>query len=85
MKELLEKARINPSTLKQKVLRIVTSDINNLSQPCFIPAHKREYHDLLNATGLTDRDVKDFAKRTYKGTIAQSFNIANEPATNLLL
>jgi hypothetical protein len=40
---------------------------------------------LLNVVGLTDKDIKQFTKRTYKGTIAQAFNIANEPATNLLL
>jgi hypothetical protein len=56
-----------------------------LSRPCYIPGHKKEYYDLLNACGLTDKDIKDFVKRTYTGTIAQSFNIAKEPVTNLLL
>lgn len=85
MQTILEKSRINHQVLKRTILKILSNDINNLSQPCFIPSHKKEYHTLLSAIGLTDKDIKDFAKRTFKGTIAQSFNIANEPGTNLLL
>jgi len=82
---LLEKSKINPSNLQRTMLKIVSNDVNNLSRPCYIPSHKKEYHTLLNAVGLTDKDLKDFAKRMYKGTVAESFNITNEPATNLLL
>ena len=85
METLLEKSKINMSNLQRTIMKITSSDVNNLSRPCFIPTHKKQYHMLLNATGLTDKDVKEFAKRTYKGTIAQGFNIANEPGTNLLL
>ena len=85
METLLQQSKINPSNLQRTMLKISSSDVNNLSQPCFIPTHKRQYHMILNATGLTDKDIKDFAKRTYKGTIAQGFHITNEPATNLLL
>ena len=85
MKTLLEKSKINPISLQRTILKIVSSDVNNLSQPCFIPSHKNQYHVILNETGLTDKDLKNFAKRTYQGTIAQSFHITNEPATNLLL
>ncbi|MHA1874198.1 MAG: hypothetical protein ACTSVB_08790 [Candidatus Heimdallarchaeaceae archaeon] len=85
METLLKESNINPSNLQRVVLKMASNDVNNLSQPCYIPGHKKEYHTLLNATGLTDKNIKDFAKRTYKGTIAQAFNIANEPGTNLLL
>jgi len=85
METLLKKSNINPSNLQKVVLRITSTDVNNLSQPCYIPGHKNAYHTLLNATGLTDKDIKEFAKKTYKGTIAQGFHITNEPATNLLL
>ena len=85
MEILLEKSKINPTQLQRVMLKLTSSDVNNLSQPCYIPGHKKEYHIILNAVGLVDKDIKEFTKRTYKGTIAQSFNIANEPATNLLL
>ncbi len=85
MEILLEKSKINPTQLQRVMLKLTSSDVNNLSQPCYIPGHKKEYHTILNVVGLTDKDIKAFTKRTYKGTIAQSFNIANEPATNLLL
>lgn len=85
MEILLERSKINEKLLQRVMLKLTSDDVNNLSQPCYIPGHKREYHIILNATGLTDKDIKDFVKRTYKGTIAQNFNIANEPGTNLLL
>ena len=85
MDTLLEKSKINISKLQRTMLKITSTDVNNLSQPCYIPTHKKQYHMLLNVTGLTDKDIKEFAKRTYKGTIAQGFNITNEPATNLLI
>ncbi len=85
METLLKQSRINPSNLQRTVLKITTNDVNNLSQPCYIPTHKKQYHMLLNAVGLADKDIKQFARRTYKGTIAQGFNITNEPGTNLLL
>ena len=85
METLLQQSKINPSNLQRVLLKMASSDVNNMSQPCYIPGHKKAYHMLLNATGLTDKDIKDFAKRTYKGTIAQGFNIANEPGTNMML
>ena len=85
METLLKQSNINPSNLQKVILRMTSNDVNNLSQPCYIPRHKKEYHTLLNATGLKDKDIKDFAKRTYKGTVAQGFHITNEPGTNLLL
>ncbi len=85
METLLEQSNINIKNLQRVLLKITSTDVNNLSQPCYIPGHKKEYFTLLNATGLTDKNIKEFAKRTYKGTIAQSFFIANEPGTNLML
>ena len=85
MEKLLEQSRINDRKLQQTMLKLTSSDVNNLALPCFIPGHKKEYHTLLNVTGLTDKDVKSFARRAYKGTPVQNFNIAKEPGTNLLL
>lgn len=85
METLLQKSNINMSNLQRVMLKITSSDVNDLSRPCYIPGHKKEYYTILNATGLMDKDIKEFAKRTFKGTIAESFNITNEPGTNLLL
>lgn len=59
--------------------------MNNLSTPCYLPTHKAPYHQLLNATGLKDKDVKDFIKRTYKGTMAEKFLPIIQPDSNLLI
>jgi hypothetical protein len=85
MKTLLEKSKINMVTLQRTMLRLTSSDVNNLSQPCYLPPHKKPYKLLLNITGLKDQDLKDFIKRTYKGTIAQNFLPVIQPDSNLLL
>jgi len=85
MKTLLENSKINPTQLQRTMLRLTSSDVNNLSQPCYLPPHKKTYNQLLNVTGLKDKDVKEFIKRTYKGTIAQNFLPVIQPDSNLLL
>lgn len=85
MQTLLEKSKINMSALQRVMMKLTSNDVNNLSQPCYLPGHKKEYHMILNVTGLKDQDVKDFIKRTYKGTIAQNFLPVIQPDSNLLL
>lgn len=85
METLLEKSKINISTLQRLILKISSHDVSNLSRPCYEPPLKVTYHALLNTTGLKDKDIKEFAKRTYKGTIAEKFLVVNQPDTNLLL
>jgi len=85
MKIILEKSKINITNLQRTLLKILSRDMNNLSTPCYLPTHKAPYHQLLNATGLTDKDVKDFIKRTYKGTMAETFLPVIQPDSNLLI
>ena len=58
METLLKQSKIS-SGLQSILLRILSKDINNLSLPCYFPPHKEPYHQLLNATGLTDKEIKD--------------------------
>ena len=85
METILEKSKINIPNLQRTLLKILSKDINNLSTPCYLPPHKATYHQLLNATGLKDSDVKEFIKRTYKGTMAEKFLPVIQPDSNLLV
>jgi len=85
MQTLLDKSKINIRNLQSVILKLTSYDVNNLSQPCYLPPHKKTYNQLLLSTGLKDQDVKDFIKRTYKGTIAQNFLPVIQPDSNLLL
>jgi len=85
METLLQQSKISPSRLESVLVRILSSDMDNLSQACYIPGHKANYHKLLNITGLTDKDIKNFAKRTYDKTQVKGAPLANETGTNLLL
>jgi hypothetical protein len=85
MQEILSKTHLNFPKLKSITVHHAGEDLSGLSEPCYYPKTKMPYHDYLNALGLTERDIKDFIKRAYKGTKAEAFNVVNEPFTNLLL
>jgi hypothetical protein len=85
MKEILGKVKLNIGQLKSLVVRYAGDELSGLSEPCYYPKTKKPYYDFLDVLGLSEKDVKEFIKRTYKGTKAETFSIVNEPFTNLLL
>jgi hypothetical protein len=85
MDQLLEKAKIDLRGLRREIEKLAAHEVTNLSEPCYYPKTKKFYFILLNSLKLKDKDVKDFVKRTYKGTKASSWMLYQDPATNLLL
>lgn len=85
MQTLLDKSRINKSRLQSVLLKILSTDVNNLAMPCYLPPLKITMVALLKAVGLVEKDVKDFIKRTYKGTKAEKFLVVKQPDANLML
>lgn len=85
MKEILSKIRLNIGQLKSLTVRYAGDELSAISEPCYYPKTKKPYFDFLDALNLTEKDVKEFIKRAYKGTKAETFAIVNEPFTNLLL
>ena len=80
-------AKINPNKAKLKKF-ITTSAARELSQistPCYYPKTKRFYFELLNILKIKDKDMKEFVKRTYKGTKAEKFQLTNDVGTNILV
>jgi hypothetical protein len=85
MEELLQKANINKSRLSHFVMKSAAKELSALSEPCYYPRTKKIYYEFLNLTRLTDKDVKDYVKRTYKGTKAEKWVLVKDPLTNLLI
>lgn len=85
MQEILKKAQLNISKLKKVTVDYAGSDLSGLSEPCYYPKTKKPYYDYLETLHISEKDIKEFIKRVYKGTKAETFSIVNEPFTNLLL
>jgi hypothetical protein len=85
MKELIEKSKYNIRSLKSLITRYTAKEFDSLSEPCYYPKTKLVYHALLREMKVTDKDVKAFVKRQYKGTKAEKWVLWQDPATNLLI
>lgn len=84
---ILNKANINVSRLKSYITRLAAKELSYLTQPCYYPKTKMFYFELLNILGLKDKDVKEFIKRTLKGSKAEKWKSAlwKDPGTYILL
>lgn len=85
METLLKKINPNKTALKRFITTNTTRELSALSQPCYYPKTKRFYFELLNILKIKDKDMKEFVKRTYKGTKAENFNLVNDVGTNILV
>ena len=85
METLLQIANIQQNELKKYLLKRVSSDLNDLSEPCFYPKLKRDYYEFLNFCGLKDSDVKNFVKYFYRGRPESAWILHKSPETNLLI
>jgi hypothetical protein len=78
MKELLEKAKINETKLKQIISRTVAQELGKLAEPCYYPSVKGVYYEFLKYTNLTEEDLKAFTKRTWSGRKEAKFSLHND-------
>jgi len=85
MQKLIEKSNYDIRLLKSLITRFTAREFDALSEPCYYPKTKLAYHEMLRAMKLTDKDVKEFVKRQYKGTQAENWLLWKDPATNLLI
>lgn len=85
MEELLSKAKINKPLLKRALTKIVGTNLSRLSEPCFYPAIRKNYHELLRICGLTERDVKDFTKRRWGKRKEFRFKVHMDPKSNFYI
>lgn len=85
MQELLSKAKIDHRQLRQVVSRIAVGELSKISEVCYYPPLKAPFFELLYATGLEEKDIRDFAKRFWAKHPARGWKIHNVPATMLLI
>ena len=82
MEQLLKKVKINDARLKSHIARIVAKNLSALSEPCYYPEVKKHFYELLKITGLTEKDVKEFAKRRWKGRKEAKFGTQSNAIAN---
>ena len=85
MDELLKKARINDAQFKREVPRVVAYNFSKLVEPCYYPDIKKNFYEFLKYSGLTEKDVKEFSKRRWKGTKYASFQTHMQPLSNFYI
>jgi hypothetical protein len=87
MDSLLKKSHISIERLRNFYAKRTADELSRLVEPCYYPSLKKDYYDLLNMTGLAERDIKEFVKKFYAGTPSgeYKFYIHNDPITNLNL
>ena len=85
MQELLNKINPNLYKLESFINNNAALELSNLSTPCYYPKTKRFYFEVLKILNITDKDVKAYVKRTYKGTKAEKWVLWQDVGTNILL
>jgi len=85
MDELLAKANIKDLQLKNEIVKTVAFNLDKLSEPCYYPELKKELYTFLKLTNLTEKDIRDFTKRKWKGRKEASFQLHNDAASNFYI
>lgn len=85
MKELLNKARINDSQLKNFIVKTVAKNLSSLSEPCYFPELKKNLYEFLKLCNLDEKDIREFSKRRWKGRKEAKFNVVADPAANFYI
>ena len=82
MEELYRKLKIDESRIKRLVVNIVSSNLSSLAMPCFYPELKKHLYELLRMSGLTEKDIKEFTIRRWKGRKEAKFRAQSDPIAN---
>ena len=85
MQQLLAKTKIDHKKLRQKVSKIAVEELSKISEVCYYPPLKAPFFELLYATGLEEKDIREFGKRFWAKHPARGWKIHNVPATLLLV
>jgi len=82
MDQLLAKAKINDAQLKRHIVRVVAKNLGALTEPCYFPQIKKNFYEFLKLTNLTEQDIRDFAKRRWKGRKEAKFGTQSSHVAN---
>lgn len=82
---LLNQVTPNLKRLESFMTINAAKELSQLAIPCYYPKTKRFYFELLKILNIKDKDVKEFVKRTYKGTKAEKWVLWKDVGTNLMI
>jgi len=82
MQELLSKLSMNEARVKKLVVNIVSSNLSSLAIPCFYPELKKHLYEFLKFSGITEKDIKEYTKRRWKGRKESKFRAQSDPLAN---
>jgi len=82
---LLNQVTPNLKRLEAFMTSNAARELSQLASPCYYPKTKKFYFELLKILNIKDNDVKEFVKRTYKGTKAEKWVLWKDVGTNLLI
>lgn len=83
MIRLLDQAKINHNALKRDIVKFAGTELNALVAPCYYPQVKKYYYSLMDDCGLTEPQIKKFAKEYYAGSKYSHLNLVIDPISNL--
>jgi hypothetical protein len=82
MEQLLKKAKIQDAQIKSLTAKVVAKTLSSLAEPCYYPDLKKYYYEYLKLSGLTEKDVREFSKRRWKGRKEAKFATQTQPLAN---
>lgn len=82
MEELYSKLKMDEARIKRIIVNVVSSNLSSLAMPCFYPELKKHLYELLRMSGLTEKDIKEFTKRRWKGRKESKFRAQSDPIAN---
>jgi len=85
MEELLSKSKIDKLNLKRLLIKVVATNLSRLSEPCFYPVVRKNFHEFLRLCNLTEKDIKEFTKRRWEKRKESRFKIHMDPKTNFYI
>ena len=81
----MDTSKIKRSAIRNRLTKIVSSNLANLVKPCFKPSLQTHYFELLRLSGLTDKDVKLYSKNRWKGRQEAKFLNHLDPKSNFYI
>jgi hypothetical protein len=85
MDDLLLKAKIDESGTRTYVNKIAAEELDKLSEPCYYPKIQKHFYELLQLTGLTEKDIRASFAEFFRGIKEAPLTIHRDPKSQLLI
>jgi len=85
MDDLLLKLRMDEKATRSYVNRIASEELDKLSEACYYPKIQKHFYELLQLTGLTEKDIRESFKEFFRGVKEAPLNIHRDPKSQILI